>query len=150
MGKVLKEVFILLASSGLLQPKVVLPVPVLSRGYILEKNFTKQSGKQSSKAVEHTRAEEAPGEKRARLQADQVHHSLARAAKTPEQYQVPLQSQQVRQNASRAAETLDQRQSRLQEDQVRHRVATAAETPIQHVVRLLGLRKQRNVAITLK
>ncbi|GFS92694.1 hypothetical protein TNCV_1161201 [Trichonephila clavipes] len=63
---------------------------------------------------------EAPDEKRARLQADQVRHSLARAAETPEQYQV------------------------------RHRVARAAETPIQHVVRLLGLRKQRNVAITLK
>ncbi|GFY61493.1 ATP-dependent DNA helicase [Trichonephila inaurata madagascariensis] len=58
-----------------------------------------------SKAVEHTRAAEAPDEKRARLQADQVRHSLARAAETPEQYQVRLQSQQVRQNAPRAAET---------------------------------------------
>ncbi|GFQ66029.1 hypothetical protein TNCT_602851 [Trichonephila clavata] len=76
-----------------------------------------------SKAVEHTRAAEAPDEKRARLQADQLRHSLARAAETPEQYQ---------------------------EDQVHHRVARAAETPIQHVARLLGLRKQRNVAITLK
>ncbi|GFW09995.1 hypothetical protein TNCV_4207601 [Trichonephila clavipes] len=103
-----------------------------------------------SKAVKHTRAAEAPDEKRARLQADQVRHSLARAAESPEQYQVRLQSQQVRQNASRAAETPEQRQSRLQEDQVRHTAARAAETPIQHLVRLLGLRKQRKIAITLK
>ncbi|GFV42409.1 hypothetical protein TNCV_4311391 [Trichonephila clavipes] len=34
--------------------------------------------KVKSKAVEHTRAAEAPDEKRARLQADQVRHSLAR------------------------------------------------------------------------
>ncbi|GFQ85540.1 hypothetical protein TNCT_296531 [Trichonephila clavata] len=102
-----------------------------------------------SKAVDHTCATEAPDEKRARLQADQVSHSLARAAETPEQYQVRLQSQ-VRQNASRAAETPEQRQSRLHEDQVHHRVARAAEIPIQHAARLLGLRKQRNVAITLK
>ncbi|GFV53573.1 hypothetical protein TNCV_1177691 [Trichonephila clavipes] len=95
-----------------------------------------------SNAVEHTRAAEAPDEKRARLQADQVRHSLARAAETPEQYQVRLQSQQVRQNASRAAETPEQRQSRLHDDQVRHRAARAAELPIQHVVRLLGLRKK--------
>ncbi|GFY23465.1 hypothetical protein TNCV_3941571 [Trichonephila clavipes] len=80
-----------------------------------------------TQAVEHTRAAEAPDEKRARLQADQVRHSLARAAETPEQNQVRLQSQQVRQNASRAA-----------------------ETPIHHVVRLLGFRKHINVAITLK
>ncbi|GFS54908.1 helitron_like_N domain-containing protein [Trichonephila inaurata madagascariensis] len=40
-----------------------------------------------SKAVEHTSAEEAPDEKRARLQADQVRYSLARAAETPKQYQ---------------------------------------------------------------
>ncbi|GFY53449.1 hypothetical protein TNIN_265231 [Trichonephila inaurata madagascariensis] len=102
-----------------------------------------------------------------------VRHSLATAAETPEKYQVRLQSQQVCQNASRAAETPEQRQLRfhedqvyhrvarpaetpeqrqlcLQEDQVHHRVARAAETPIQHVIRLLGLRKQRNVAITLK
>ncbi|GFY41356.1 hypothetical protein TNIN_186111 [Trichonephila inaurata madagascariensis] len=84
-----------------------------------------------SKAVEHTHAAEAPDGKRARLQADQVRHSLTRVAETPEQYQVRLQSQQVRQNASRAAETLEQRQPCLQEDQVRHRVARAAETPIQ-------------------
>ncbi|GFR26627.1 hypothetical protein TNCT_74501 [Trichonephila clavata] len=84
------------------------------------------------------------------FQADQVRHSLARAAETPEQYQMRLHSQQVRQNAFRAAETPEQMQSRLHEDQVRHRVARAAETPIQHVARLLGLRKQRNVAITLK
>ncbi|GFV68073.1 hypothetical protein TNCV_1873551 [Trichonephila clavipes] len=103
-----------------------------------------------SKAVEHTREAEALDEKRARLQADQIRHSLARAAETPEQYQVQLQSQQVRQNASRAAETPEQRQSRHHEDQVHHRVARAAETPIQHGVRLLGLRKQRNVSITLK
>ncbi|GFR04656.1 hypothetical protein TNCT_705591 [Trichonephila clavata] len=63
-----------------------------------------------SKAIEHTRAAEAPDEKRARLQADQVHLSLARAAETPEQYQVLLQSQQVRQNASRAA---DEDQARI-------------------------------------
>ncbi|GFR13015.1 hypothetical protein TNCT_708251 [Trichonephila clavata] len=63
-----------------------------------------------SKAVEHTRAAEAPEEKRARLQADQVRHSLARAAETPEQNQVRLQSQQVRQNATRAAEKPEQRQ----------------------------------------
>ncbi|GFY45928.1 ATP-dependent DNA helicase [Trichonephila inaurata madagascariensis] len=125
-------------------------------------NFTKQmrhayekngeAGQENSqvKSVEHTRAAEAPDEKRARLQADQARHSLARAAETTKQYQVRLQSQQVHQNASRAAETPKQRQSRLQEDQVRHRVSRAAETPIQHVVRLLGLRKQRNVAITLK
>ncbi|GFY60228.1 ATP-dependent DNA helicase [Trichonephila inaurata madagascariensis] len=87
-----------------------------------------------SKAVEHTGAAEAHDEKSAGLQADQVHHSLARVAETPEQYHVRLQSQQFRQNASRAAETPEQRQSRLQEDQVRHRVARAAETPIQHVV----------------
>ncbi|GFQ77292.1 hypothetical protein TNCT_52571 [Trichonephila clavata] len=103
-----------------------------------------------SKAVEHTLPAEAPDEKRARLQADQVLYSLARATETPEQYQVRLQSQQVRQNASRAAETPEQRLSRLQENQVHHRVARATETPIQHVARLLGLRKQRNVAITLK
>ncbi|GFY57754.1 hypothetical protein TNIN_303261 [Trichonephila inaurata madagascariensis] len=42
-----------------------------------------------SKAVEHTSAAEALDEKRARLQADQVRHSLARAAETPEQYQTP-------------------------------------------------------------
>ncbi|GFT40365.1 hypothetical protein TNCV_3115451 [Trichonephila clavipes] len=83
-------------------------------------------------------------------QADQVHHRLVRATETPEQYQVRLQSQQVRQNASRAAETPEQRQSRLHDDQVRHRAARAAETPIQHVVHLLGLRRKRNVAITLK
>ncbi|GFR00235.1 hypothetical protein TNCT_675911 [Trichonephila clavata] len=41
-----------------------------------------------SKAVEHTRAAEAPDAKRARLQTDQVRYSLARAAETPEQYQV--------------------------------------------------------------
>ncbi|GFT13536.1 ATP-dependent DNA helicase [Trichonephila clavipes] len=126
-----------------------------------------------SKAVEHTRAAEAPDEKRARLQADQVRHSLARAAETPEQYQVRLQSHQVHQKASRATETPEQwqsrlhddqvcrrvgratetpeqKQSRLQEDQVHHRAARAAETPNQHVVHLLGLRKQRNVSITLK
>ncbi|GFX14945.1 retrovirus-related Pol polyprotein from transposon 412 [Trichonephila clavipes] len=104
-----------------------------------------------SKVVEHTRAAEAPDKKkRARLQADQVHHRLARATETPEQYQVRLQSQQVRQNASRAAETPEQRQSRLHDDQVHHRAARAAETPIQHVVHLLGLRRKRNVAITLK
>ncbi|GFS47998.1 hypothetical protein TNIN_218181 [Trichonephila inaurata madagascariensis] len=74
--------------SGLLQPKVVLHVPVLSRGYILEKTLLNKSVK--SKAVEHTRAAEVPDEKRARLQADQVRHSLARAAETPEQYQVLL------------------------------------------------------------
>ncbi|GFQ64785.1 ATP-dependent DNA helicase [Trichonephila clavata] len=103
-----------------------------------------------SKVVKHTRAAATPDEKRTRLQADQVRHSLARAAETPEQYQVRLQSQQVRQNASREAETPEQRQSRLDEDQVRHRVARAAETPVQHVARLLDLRKQRNIAITLK
>ncbi|GFQ67162.1 hypothetical protein TNCT_308011 [Trichonephila clavata] len=103
-----------------------------------------------SKAVEHTCAAEAPDEKRVRLWADQVCHSLARSAETPEQYQVRLQSQQVLQNASKAAETPEQRQSRLHEDQVCHRVARAAETSIQHVAHLLGLRKQRNVAITLK
>ncbi|GFS46668.1 hypothetical protein TNIN_289431 [Trichonephila inaurata madagascariensis] len=96
-----------------------------------------------SKAVEHTHAAEAPYEKRTRLQADQVRHSLARAAEIPEQYQVRLQSQQVQQNASRAAETPEQKQSRLHEDQVHHRVSRAAETPIQHMVRLLGLRKQK-------
>ncbi|GFS37387.1 hypothetical protein TNIN_240321 [Trichonephila inaurata madagascariensis] len=53
-----------------------------------------------------------PDERRARLQADEVRHSLARAAETPEQYQARLQSQQVRQNAPRAAETPEQRQSR--------------------------------------
>ncbi|GFV49833.1 hypothetical protein TNCV_1391151 [Trichonephila clavipes] len=149
--------------SGLLQPKVVLHVPVLSREYILEKTLLNKSGRKAlsyfatvmpmrkrgslgrktvmSKAVEHTRAAEVSDEKRARLQADQVRHSLARAAETPEQYQVRFQSQQVRQNASRAAETPEQRQSCLQEDQVRHRVARAAETLIQHVVRHLGLRK---------
>ncbi|GFR24587.1 hypothetical protein TNCT_109321 [Trichonephila clavata] len=84
-----------------------------------------------SKAVEHTRAAEAPDEKRARLQADQVHQSLARATETPEQYKVRIQSQQVRHNASRAAERSEKRQSRLHEDQVRHRVARAAETPEQ-------------------
>ncbi|GFW84918.1 hypothetical protein TNCV_682061 [Trichonephila clavipes] len=48
-------------------------------------NFTKQKWKKvKSKAVEHTREAEAPDEKRSRLQADQVHHSLARAAETPE------------------------------------------------------------------
>ncbi|GFU45659.1 hypothetical protein TNCV_4223621 [Trichonephila clavipes] len=73
-----------------------------------------------SKAVEHTRAAEAPDEKRARLQIDKVRHSLARAAETPEQYQVRLQSQHVRQNASRASETPEQRQSRLHDDQVRN------------------------------
>ncbi|GFS80466.1 hypothetical protein TNCV_3448671 [Trichonephila clavipes] len=103
-----------------------------------------------SKAEEHTHAAEAPDEKRARLQADQVHHSLARAAETPEQYQMQLQSQQVRQNASRADKTPETRQSRLQEDQVRHTVARAAETPIKLVASLLGLRKHRNVVITLK
>ncbi|GFX18614.1 hypothetical protein TNCV_3310751 [Trichonephila clavipes] len=41
-----------------------------------------------------------------------------------------------------------QRQSRLQKDRVHHRVVRAAETPIQHAVRLLGLRKQKNIAIT--
>ncbi|GFR31795.1 hypothetical protein TNCT_32321 [Trichonephila clavata] len=51
---------------------------------------------------------------------------------------------------ARAAETPEQRHSCLQEDQVHHRIARAAETPIQHVARLLGLRKMRNVAITLK
>ncbi|GFV70246.1 hypothetical protein TNCV_3842631 [Trichonephila clavipes] len=60
--------------------------------------------------------------KRARLQADQAHHSLKREQlETPEQYQV------------------------------RHRVARAAETP--HLAcgtSSFGLRKQRNVAITLK
>ncbi|GFT01264.1 hypothetical protein TNCV_2661981 [Trichonephila clavipes] len=92
--------------SGLLQTKVVLHVPVLSSGYILEKTLLNKSGKNAlssfatvmpirkrgslgrktvkSKVVEHTRAAEAPDEKRARLQADQVHHSLARAAETPE------------------------------------------------------------------
>ncbi|GFW85767.1 hypothetical protein TNCV_854161 [Trichonephila clavipes] len=40
-----------------------------------------------SKAVENTRAAEAPDEKRVRLQEDQVRHSLARVAETPEQYQ---------------------------------------------------------------
>ncbi|GFT45890.1 hypothetical protein TNCV_2250341 [Trichonephila clavipes] len=124
---------------GLLQTKVVLHVPVLSSGYILEKTLLNKSD-----------TTEAPDDKRARLQADQVHHSLARAAETPEQYQVRLQSQQVRQNASRAAETPEKRQSRLHDDQVRHRAARAAETPIQHVVHLLGLRRKRNVAITLK
>ncbi|GFQ83517.1 hypothetical protein TNCT_634061 [Trichonephila clavata] len=74
----------------------------------------------NSKTVEHTRAAEAPDEKIARLQAYQVRH---RAPETPEQYQ---------------------------EDQVHHRVARAAETPIQHVARLLGFIKQRNVALTLK
>ncbi|GFU85893.1 hypothetical protein TNCV_2037241 [Trichonephila clavipes] len=107
-------------------------------------NFTKQKRKHS------TRAAEAPDEKRARLQTDQARHSLARAAETPEQHQVRLQSQQVRQNASRVSETPEQRQSRLQEDQVNHRIARAIEIPIQHVVHHLGLRKQRNVAITLK
>ncbi|GFR30315.1 hypothetical protein TNCT_610571 [Trichonephila clavata] len=48
------------------------------------------------------------------------------------------------------AETPEQRQARLQEDQVNHRVARAAETPLQHVARLLGLRKQSNVTIPLK
>ncbi|GFY41704.1 hypothetical protein TNIN_68651 [Trichonephila inaurata madagascariensis] len=132
-------------------------MPIRKRGSLRRITF-------KSKAVEHTRTAEASGEKRARLQTDKVHHSLARAAETPEQYQVRLQSQQVRQNASRAAETPEQRQSclhedqvrhivaraaetpeqrqsRLQEDPVHHRVARAAETPIQHVLRLLGLRK---------
>ncbi|GFW94251.1 hypothetical protein TNCV_1979911 [Trichonephila clavipes] len=95
-------------------------MPIRKRGSLCRKTV-------KSKVVEHTRAAEAPDEKRARLQADQVHHRLARAAETPEQYQVRLQSQQVRQNPSRAA-----------------------ETPIQHVVHLLGLRRKRNVAITLK
>ncbi|GFV54586.1 hypothetical protein TNCV_955671 [Trichonephila clavipes] len=45
-----------------------------------------------SKAVEHTRAAQAPDEKRAKLQAYQVRHSLARASETPKQYQVRLQS----------------------------------------------------------
>ncbi|GFY75126.1 hypothetical protein TNIN_101301 [Trichonephila inaurata madagascariensis] len=90
--------------SGLLKPKVEFHVPVLSRGYILEKTLLNKSatvmpmrksgslGRKTvkSKAVEHTRAAEAPDEKRARLQADQVRHSLARAAETPEQYQVRL------------------------------------------------------------
>ncbi|GFQ96183.1 hypothetical protein TNCT_124591 [Trichonephila clavata] len=61
-------------------------------------NFTKQKRKEGSlgrktvksKAVEDTREAETPDEKRARLQADQVLHSLARAAETPEQYQVRL------------------------------------------------------------
>ncbi|GFR04233.1 hypothetical protein TNCT_317121 [Trichonephila clavata] len=44
--------------------------------------------KAKSKTLEHTRAVEAPDKKRARLQADQVRHSLARTAETPEQYQV--------------------------------------------------------------
>ncbi|GFS32424.1 ATP-dependent DNA helicase [Trichonephila inaurata madagascariensis] len=118
-------------------------MPMRKRGRLSRKTV-------KSKAVKHTRAAEVPDEKRARLQADQVRHSLARAAETPEQYQVRLQSQQVRQNASRATETPEKRQSRLHEDQVRHRVVRAAETPIQHMVRLLCLRKQRNVAITLK
>ncbi|GFQ69404.1 hypothetical protein TNCT_20521 [Trichonephila clavata] len=85
-------------------------MPMRKRGSLSRKTV-------KSKAVEHTRAVEAPDEKRARLQADQFCHSLARAAETSEQYQV---------------------------------VATAAETPIQHVARLLGLRKQRIAAITLK
>ncbi|GFV18770.1 uncharacterized protein TNCV_4756571 [Trichonephila clavipes] len=118
-------------------------MPIRKRGSLGRKTF-------KSKVVEHTRAAEAPDDKRARLQADQVHHSLARAAETPEQYQVRLQSQQVRQNASRAAEKPEQRQSRLHDDQARHRAARAAETPIQHMVHLLGLRRKRNVAITLK
>ncbi|GFU06758.1 helitron_like_N domain-containing protein [Trichonephila clavipes] len=118
-------------------------MPIRKRGSLGRKTV-------KSKVVEHTRAAEAPDKKRARLQADQVHHRLARATETPEQYQVRLQSQQVRQNASRAAETPEQRQSRLHDDQVHHRAARAAETPIQHVVHLLGLRRKRNVAITLK
>ncbi|GFT45383.1 hypothetical protein TNCV_247661 [Trichonephila clavipes] len=85
--------------SGLFHSKVVLHVPVLSRGYILEKTLLNKSVMPmrkrgsldrkavKSKAVEHTRAAEAPDEKRARLQTDQVRHSLARAAETPEQRQ---------------------------------------------------------------
>ncbi|GFV64161.1 hypothetical protein TNCV_3206691 [Trichonephila clavipes] len=118
-------------------------MPIRKRGSLGRKTV-------KSKIVEHTRAAEAPDEKRARLQADQVHHSLARAAETPEQYQVRLQSQQVRQNASRAAETPEQRKLRLHDDQVLYRTARAAETPIQHVVHLLDLRRKINVAITLK
>ncbi|GFQ78151.1 hypothetical protein TNCT_436391 [Trichonephila clavata] len=145
--------------SGLLQPKVVLHVPVLSLGNALSSFATVMPMRKrgslgrktvKSKAVEHTRAAEAPDEKRAGLQADQVCHNLAKAAETPEQYQVRLQSQQVRQNASGAAKTPEQRQSRLQEGQIHHRVARAAETPIQHVARFLSLIKHRNVAIPLK
>ncbi|GFR30316.1 uncharacterized protein TNCT_610581 [Trichonephila clavata] len=56
-------------------------MPIRKRGSLGRKTV-------KSKAVEHTRAAEAPDEKRARLQADQVRHSLARAAETPEQYRV--------------------------------------------------------------
>ncbi|GFY50476.1 hypothetical protein TNIN_51671 [Trichonephila inaurata madagascariensis] len=84
-----------------------------------------------------------------RLQS-QVHQNASRAAETPEQRQSSLQEDQVRHRVSRAAETPEQRQSSIDEDQDHHRVARAAETPIQHVVRLFGLRKVKNVAITLK
>ncbi|GFV92026.1 hypothetical protein TNCV_1894621 [Trichonephila clavipes] len=100
--------------SGLLQRKEC--IVIFCYSHASEKKGESGQENRQVKSVEHTRAAEAPGEKRARLQADQVHHSLARAAETPEQYQ---------------------------EEQVRHRNARAAERPIQHVARLLGLRKQK-------
>ena len=83
-----------------------------------------------SKAVEHTRAVEAPNEKRARVQADQVRHRVARAAERPDQRQSRFQEDRVRLRGARASETAEQRQSRLQKDQVRHRVARSAERPL--------------------
>ncbi|GFQ81810.1 hypothetical protein TNCT_205611 [Trichonephila clavata] len=108
------------------------PLPSFATVMPMRKRWSLGRKTVKSKAVEHTCAAEAPDEKRARLQADQVRHSLARAAETPEQYQVRLQSQQVRQNESRAAETPEQRQSRLQEDQVTHKVARAGSSTISH------------------
>ncbi|GFY02314.1 hypothetical protein TNCV_3501961 [Trichonephila clavipes] len=46
-------------------------MPMRKRGSLGRKTI-------KSKAVEHTRAAEAPDEKRSRLQADQVRHSLLR------------------------------------------------------------------------
>ncbi|GFU11288.1 hypothetical protein TNCV_1484401 [Trichonephila clavipes] len=102
-----------------------------------------------SKAVERTRAAEAPDEKRARLQEDQARQSYASSRNSRTVSSVTTVTTSLPE-CIRAAETSEQRQSRLLEDQVCHRVARATETPIQHVVCLLGLRKQRNAAITLK
>ncbi|GFY59186.1 hypothetical protein TNIN_337961 [Trichonephila inaurata madagascariensis] len=91
MGKVLKQVSfqpsLTLASSSQKNAlsSFATVMPMRKRGSLGRKTV-------KSKAIEHTRAAEAPDEKRARLQTDQVHRSLARAAETPEQYQVRLQS----------------------------------------------------------
>ncbi|GFY37329.1 hypothetical protein TNIN_292041 [Trichonephila inaurata madagascariensis] len=108
-------------------------------------NFTKQK-----RSTTELQTAETPEQRQSRLQEDQVHHRVARAAEHLSKGNHVSMKIRSTTELPEQLKHLSKGNHVSNEDQVRHRVSRAVETPIQHVVRLLGLRKQRNVAITLK